>query len=105
MYSNLCYVEADLSHLPKPGKYSTYIHDLYYEINFDVILALGLTEFNAFIAWREKVMIVSVLCTYFLLNDRSPLSLNLGCRKKVRLLYETYYMSCTDNFSLGPQHK
>jgi len=55
MYSNLCYVEADLSHLPKPGKYSTFIHDLYYEVQFDVILSLGLTEFNAFIAWREKV--------------------------------------------------
>lgn len=54
MYSTLCYVEADLSHLPKHGKYSTHIHDLYYEIKFDVILSLGLTEFDAFVAWREK---------------------------------------------------
>ncbi|KAF9524973.1 hypothetical protein CPB83DRAFT_871039 [Crepidotus variabilis] len=55
LYSTLCYVEADLSHIPMPGKYSNHIHGLFYDVTFDVILALGLTEFKAFIAWRENV--------------------------------------------------
>jgi hypothetical protein len=55
LYSTLCYVEGDLSRVPKPGKYSHHIHDLFYQVKFDVILSLGLTEFKAFIAWKENV--------------------------------------------------
>ncbi len=55
LYSTLCYVEGDLSHVPKPGIYSHYIHDLYYKVDFDIILLFGLTELKAFIAWKENV--------------------------------------------------
>lgn len=80
MYSILCWVEADLSHLPKTPKYSTYIHDLYYEIEYDVILSLGLTEFNAFIAWREKVLLIRIPAC--VLTDH--ISLNIERREKAR---------------------
>ena len=55
LYSTLCYVEGDLSHVPKPESYSHHIHDSYYEVKFDIILSFGLTELKAFIAWRENV--------------------------------------------------
>jgi len=55
LYSTLCYVEGDLSHVPKPGIYSRYIDDHYYKIEFDIILSFGLTELKAFIAWKENV--------------------------------------------------
>ncbi len=61
LYSTLCYVEGDLSRVPKPGKYSHHIHDLFYEVKFDLILSLGLTEFKAFIAWEENVRYFSCL--------------------------------------------
>jgi len=57
MYSTLCYVEADLSDVPMPGKYSNHTHNLYYEVDYEIILSLGLTEFKAFVAWRENVRI------------------------------------------------
>ena len=55
LYSTLCYVEGDLSHVPKPAIYSHYIDDLYYQVKFDIILSFGLTELKAFIAWKENV--------------------------------------------------
>ena len=56
MYSRLCYVEADLSHVRKEERYSNYRRtSAFYEVHFDIILALGLTEFRACIAWKENV--------------------------------------------------
>lgn len=52
-------MEADLSQIPMPGKYSDHLHGLYYDVTFDVILSLGLTEFKAFVAWRENVCLYS----------------------------------------------
>ena len=56
MYSRLCYVEADLSHVRKNAQYSNYRRtSAFYEVHFDIILALGLTEFRACVAWKEDV--------------------------------------------------
>jgi len=54
MYSRLGYL--DLSHVRKEAQYSNYQRSsTFYEVHPDVILALGLTEFRACIAWKENV--------------------------------------------------
>ncbi len=55
MYSILCYVEKDLSCIPRDVETSPVDHDDYYKINFDVIVDLALTEMKAYIAWKEDV--------------------------------------------------
>ena len=54
MYSTLCYIEADTAKLcrsiePQAGILT------YYEMSFDVVLSLGLTEFKAHVCWMENV--------------------------------------------------
>jgi len=52
----LCYVEADLSHVPKEAQHSNYRRSsTFYEAYFEIIPALGLTAFRACIAWKEDV--------------------------------------------------
>ena len=55
MYSLLCHVHADLSRVPKLPRTSTFGRSKYYAANFDVVLALGLTELKAHICWQENV--------------------------------------------------
>ena len=57
MYSTLCYVHADTSQLSKTLRpRSSRAHSgIYYQMEFDVILSLGLTEFKAQILWKEDV--------------------------------------------------
>ena len=54
MYSTLCHVKGDTTELCrslKPrGKAA-----IFYEIKFEVVLALGLTELKAHICWEENV--------------------------------------------------
>ncbi|KAJ3514769.1 hypothetical protein NLJ89_g2175 [Agrocybe chaxingu] len=54
LYSTLCDVEADLSNLPLKAKHSIVTNETYYEAHYDVVLSLGLTEFKAFVVWKEN---------------------------------------------------
>jgi hypothetical protein len=56
MYTKICSIEMDLSHLPlvaqprlngEPG--------MFYEIEYETVLMFGLTELKAQIAWKENV--------------------------------------------------
>jgi len=78
MYSILCYVEADLSHAPKNTKTSL-DKGRYYQINYDVVLSLGLTEIKAYIAWKENVRFIDILV--FIL--RPDTVCHVGCGEKV----------------------
>jgi len=54
LYSTLCHVEADTIEIceslkPQVGAAT------FYEISFEVVLALGLTELKAYISWVESV--------------------------------------------------
>jgi hypothetical protein len=54
MYSTLCRVKGDTTELCKsllPQVEAT----TFYEITFDVVLSLGLTELKAHICWEENV--------------------------------------------------
>ena len=56
MYSTLCVVKGDTSELckslrPQVGETT------FYNIKFEVVLALGLTELKAYICWEENVSI------------------------------------------------
>jgi len=63
MYSILCYVEADLSHIQKKAKTSPVDKGRYYQIVYDVVLLLGLTEMKAYIAWKENVRLFDILAS------------------------------------------
>ena len=63
MYSILCYVQADLSHIPKSAKTSLVDNGRYYRIDYDVVLSLGLTEMKAYIAWKENVRSFDILAS------------------------------------------
>ena len=54
LYSALCHVEADTTEIcdslePQAGAAT------YYEMDYEVVLALGLTELKAYISWVENV--------------------------------------------------
>ena len=58
MYSVLCFVKGDTTELCKslrPRNEGPTSAMKFYEINFDVVLALGLTELKAYICWDENV--------------------------------------------------
>ena len=78
MFSTLCYVAADISHIKSPPR--TGVRNVYYTANFDVIFSFGLTELKAFIAWQENVRKILVLesCT----ANKIPLH-TAGRREKV----------------------
>jgi len=80
LYSTLCYIEGDLSQVPKPRQYSGHLRDFYHTVQFDVILSLGLTEFKAFIAWTENVR--SVLLSFPTIMN--VVFTNTGQREKVK---------------------
>ncbi|KDR69801.1 hypothetical protein GALMADRAFT_145198 [Galerina marginata CBS 339.88] len=54
MFSTLCRVEGDTSLVVVSPKVSRNRISTYYEIEFDIILSLGLTELKAQIAWIEN---------------------------------------------------
>lgn len=54
MYSTLCVVKGDTTELCKSLRPQVEAAT-YYEINFEVVLALGLTELKAHICWEENV--------------------------------------------------
>lgn len=93
MYSTLCHVKADTAKLcsslePQVGLTA------YYEIVFDVVLSLGLTELKAHICWVENVSSSCVI--YILLHTnwhRHDVDKSLGHTKKVEPLdsEESFY--------------
>ena len=54
MYSTLCIVKGDTTELCKSLQPQVEAAT-FYEINFEVVLALGLTELKAHIRWEENV--------------------------------------------------
>lgn len=54
MYSTLCVVKGDTTELCKSLRPQVEAAT-YYEIDFEVVLALGLTELKAHICWEENV--------------------------------------------------
>ena len=54
MYSTLCIVKGDTTELCDSLE-PLVEEEQYYEINFEVVLSLGLTEFKAHICWDENV--------------------------------------------------
>ena len=56
MYSTLCVVKGDTTELCKSLRPQVGIGGaIFYEIEFEVVLALGLTELKAHICWQENV--------------------------------------------------
>lgn len=63
MFSTLCSVEADTSQISKalqPIRSAIVLEgrrrlQVYYKIQFDIVLSFGLTELKAQIAWMEDV--------------------------------------------------
>ena len=60
MYSTLCLIKGDTTELckslrPQNEAAIRTSAQLFYEINFEVVLALGLTELKAHICWEENV--------------------------------------------------
>ena len=54
MYSTLCVVKGDTTELCKSLPPQVGVAT-FYEINFEVVLSLGLTELKAHICWEENV--------------------------------------------------
>ncbi|KAF8815528.1 hypothetical protein BYT27DRAFT_7249056 [Phlegmacium glaucopus] len=52
MYSTLCYIKADTTKLCESLKPQVGL-TTYYEMSFDVVLSLGLTELKAYVCWME----------------------------------------------------
>ena len=54
MFSRLCIVRADMSHIVLQPRHSKR-RAIYYRRDFDVVLLFGLTELKAQICWKEDV--------------------------------------------------
>jgi hypothetical protein len=56
MYSTLCCVKADTTELCKTLRPQIGVEgEIYYRLDYDVVLSLGLTELKAHICWKENV--------------------------------------------------
>ena len=55
MYSTLCIVKGDTTEICKSLRPQLEAATSFYEIDFEVVLALGLTELKAHICWEENV--------------------------------------------------
>jgi hypothetical protein len=55
MYSTLCVVKGDTTEVCKSLRPQVDEAATFYEINFEVVLSLGLTELKAHICWEENV--------------------------------------------------
>jgi len=60
-YTELCKIEVDLSHLPLSPRPNYSGEGNFYQVNYDVVLLFGLTEFKAAVAWKENVGLLLVL--------------------------------------------
>ena len=61
MFSTLCYVTADISHIRTPPKMSPNSAKVYYSVDYDVIYSFGMTELKAFLAWKENVSPILII--------------------------------------------
>ena len=104
MYSTLCRVEADTSRLSIPPKMSTHRMQ-YYEIKFEILLSLGLTELKAHICWQENVSIVLLICvTRYLYRPCPYFFCRTGYRKKASISF-LFAVTIQVNDYLGAPHK
>lgn len=57
MYSTLCHIEADMSALTRSlsARKKLNSRQLYYQMDYNVVLSFGLTELKACISWKENV--------------------------------------------------
>jgi hypothetical protein len=55
MFSTLCRVEADISHIKLHPRLSPHTLTIYYRVDCDVIFSFGLTELKACLSWKENV--------------------------------------------------
>ena len=55
IYTELCTIEVDLSHLPL-SPHLNFVGDvIFYRLSFDIVLLFGQTELEAAVAWQENV--------------------------------------------------
>ena len=85
MYSTLCRVEADTSRLSIPPKISKHQRMQYYEIKFEILLSLGLTELKAHICWQENVSFILVYFARYLYRAHTYIFSRTGYRKKASI--------------------
>ena len=85
MYSTLCRVEADTSRLSIPPKISKHQRMQYYEIKFEILLSLGLTELKAHICWQENVSFLLVYVPRYLYRAHPYILSRAGYRKKASI--------------------
>jgi hypothetical protein len=64
MFSTLCSVTADISHIWTPPRIAPHNGKFYYTVHYDVIFSFGLIEFKAFISWIENVSPILVIQGY-----------------------------------------
>ena len=72
MYSQVCIIEVNLSHLANVQENKRRgLKGTYYRLDYDVVLLFGLTEFKAQLVWKEKVMCVIFHVTQPCISDIS----------------------------------
>jgi len=55
LYSQLCTIEVDLSHLKPSPKAVNASSSTYYKVDYELIMLFGGTELKAQLAWKENV--------------------------------------------------
>jgi hypothetical protein len=53
-YTMLCTIEVGLSQLPSRPQPKATGSETFYEVNYDIVLLFGMTEFKAQVAWTEN---------------------------------------------------
>ena len=96
-YTELCTIEVDLSHLPLSPRPKHSGNGNFYDVDFDIVLLFGLTEFKAAIAWKENVGLPMVHKIYFI---KSPVRvLNDGVQRGSYMIQTTpNLLSTLSNF-------
>ena len=92
LYSKLCTIEVDLSHLWNTSNIQTLPkrlgHGVYYNVDFDVVMLFGGTEIRAQLSWKENVRSVifeNWLLCWGLTIPTPFFYILLGCREEVMI--------------------
>ena len=94
LYSELCTIEVDLSHLWGTSNMETLRNrsgcgvPVYYSVGFDVVMLFGGTEIQAQLCWKENVRLRIFENCFIVLGLTMPIAFSiilLGCREEVMI--------------------
>ena len=92
LYSELCTIEVDLSHLWNTSNVQTLLRSsgVYYKVTYELVMLFGGTEIKALVCWKENVRSTIFENCFIVLGLTMLIAffyIPLGCREEVMVFF------------------